>query len=92
LVAPDFPARLVALGDQHGQNVLTATYWFQSATRITDDYGTRMWADLVPRRERWILVTILFDRVVDPNATDVHALYLALRDAVARHLTGEGSP
>lgn len=92
LVAPDFPVRFVALGDQRGQNILSATYWFQSATRLTDDYGTRIWADLVPHRERWILVTILFDRVVDPSATDVHALYLALRDAVARHLTGEGSP
>lgn len=89
LVAPDFPVRLVALGDQHGQDVLTATYWFQSATRITDDYGSRMWSDLAPQRERWILVTILFDRVVDPNATDVHALYLALRDTVARTLNGE---
>ena len=91
LVAPDFPVRFVSLGDPRGRDLLSATYWFQSADRTTDDYGTRMWADLVPTRERWILVTLLFDRVLDPNATDVHALYLALHDSVARTLKGEMS-
>lgn len=92
LVAPDFAVRFVLLGDRRGRDRLTATYWFQSAERTTDDYGTRLWADLAPTRERWILVTILFDRVRDPNATDVRALYLALRDTVARYLKGELAP
>ena len=92
LVAPDFPVRFIALGDRNGRELASATYWFQSADRTTDDYGTRMWADLAPTRERWILVTLLFDRVLDPNATDVRALYLALHDSVARNLKGELSP
>ena len=92
LVAPDFPVRFISLGGQNGRGLVSATYWFQSADRTTDDYGTRMWADLAPTRERWILVTILFDRVLDPDATDVHALYLALHDSVARNLKGELSP
>jgi exosortase O len=92
LIAPDFPVRIVSLTDRSRRGLLAATYWFQSAERTTDDYGTRMWADLAPTRERWILVTILFDRVLDSDATEVQALYLALRDSVARNLKGELLP
>jgi exosortase O len=88
LVAPDFPVRFVSLGDGHGHVLSSATYWFQSADRTTDDYGTRIWADLSPERDRWVLVTILFDSVHDPHATDIQALYIALHDTVAHSLEG----
>jgi exosortase O len=98
LVAPDFPVRFVSLGG--GQRPLSATYWFQSVNRTTDDYATRIWADsstalgagLAPRREPWVLVTILFDGAQDPRAADVQTFYLALHDVVARHLEGGLSP
>ncbi|MBI5301828.1 MAG: hypothetical protein HY868_06810 [Chloroflexi bacterium] len=86
MVTPDFSVRFVAVGQRRGGE-LSATYWFQSATRATDDFGTRMWADLAPHRERWVLVSILFDRARDPNDADVRAFYLALRDAIAQNLT-----
>lgn len=92
MVAPDFGIRLVSLGDRQGKNLLTAAYWFQSPDRTTDDYGTRMWADLAPQHEKWVLVSILFDRALDPNATEVHALYEALRQTVAASMKGELSP
>jgi exosortase O len=88
LVAPDFPIRFVSLGYGDGRGLMSATYWFQSLDRVTDDYATRMWADLAPRRDRWVLVTILFDRVHDPHAANVQAFHIALRDAVARSLEG----
>jgi exosortase O len=87
LVTPDFPVRFVSLGDD-GHVLLSATYWFQSVDRTTDDYATRIWADLAPERERWVLVTILFDGVHDPHAADVQAFYTALHDTVARSLEG----
>jgi len=87
LVTPDFPVRFVSLGDD-GHVLLSATYWFQSADRTTDDYATRIWADLTPERERWVLVTILFDGVHDPHATDIQAFYIALHDTVERSLEG----
>jgi exosortase O len=92
LVAPDLPVRLVSLGDREGKNLFTAAYWFQSPSRTTDDYGTRMWADFSPQHEKWVLVSILFDRALDPNTTEVQALYQALRDTVAANLKGELSP
>ncbi|UCC63687.1 MAG: hypothetical protein JSV36_01100, partial [Anaerolineae bacterium] len=92
LVAPDFPVRFVSLGsgDDHGQ--LSATYWFQSVQHTTDDYGARIWADLAPERERWVLVSILFDRAHDPHTADMHGFYLALHEAVAHNLEGGLSP
>lgn len=84
LVAPDFPVRSVSLGDEHGRDVASASYWFQSAQRTTADYGTRMWADLAAERERWVLVTVLFYGVHDPHPADLDAFYVALHGAVAR--------
>ena len=78
-------------------SMLSASYWFQSAERTTDDYGTRIWSDLSPQRERWVLMSILFDGVVDPNSEDVASLYealhvLAWRRVLAepRHITTNG--
>jgi exosortase O len=89
LVNPNFPLRFVSLGDGDHSNLLAATYWFQSAQRTTDDYGTRIWADLAPRREPWVLVSILFDGVPEPQTTQVQSFYLTLHDAVTRYLEGE---
>jgi exosortase O len=89
LVRADFPLRFVSLGDRRGHGVLSATYWFQSAGRTTDDYGARMWADLAPRRERWVLVTVLFDRWHAPQEADLQMFFGVLHDAVQRHLEGK---
>ena len=88
LIEPDFPLRTLSLSHHESHNNWSATYWFQSVDRTTDDYAARMWADLLPERDRWVLVTILFDGMHDPHANDVQAFYTALRDAVARGLEG----
>jgi exosortase/archaeosortase family protein len=88
LVTPDFPVRFVSLGDGDGHSLSSATYWFQSVDHTTDDYATRIWADLAPERARWVLVTILFDSVHDPHTADIQTLYIALHNAVARNLEG----
>ncbi len=90
LVNPEFPLRFVSLGDGKDGSVLNASYWFQSAERTTDDYGTRIWSDLSPQRERWVLMSILFDGVVDPNSEDVASLYAALHGSVALSLAEPG--
>jgi exosortase O len=86
LINNQIPIRYVALGDGDHHSLLSATYWFQSADQITDDYATRIWADLSPEKERWVLVSILFDDVVDPNDADTQAFYLALQEAVSTSL------
>jgi exosortase O len=88
LVRTDFPVRYTSLGSNQGsgRSLKSGTYWFQSARRTTDDYATRIWADVAIQRDRWVLVSILFDDVHDPHNADVEAFYIALQDAVARNL------
>lgn len=83
LVDPAFPLRLVSL--RSGQRSQLGAYWFQSATQTTDDYATRIWADLAPARQRWVMVSIVFDGAYDPQSADIQALYTALHTGVARH-------
>ncbi len=72
---------------EHGLS-LSAAYWFQSGARTTDDYATRIWADLAPARERWVMVSLLLDDRHDPDSPEIRDLYLALHAAVARQLAG----
>jgi hypothetical protein len=92
LVSADFPLRMLSLQRGKGQALYSAAYWFQSAERVTDDYGTRVWADLAPERSSWVLVTVLLDGYYDPFNADLLALYPALRQAVARSLGGGITP
>jgi exosortase O len=91
LVGEGFPVRFLSLRYGKGQGSLSAVYWFQTRERATDDYSTRMWADLDPERERWVLVTLLFDQVQDPGSGQVQDLYTALFSAVQANLEG-GTP
>lgn len=86
LVRADFPLRFVALGDGSRQSLYSATYWFQSASQTTDDYGRRIFADISLEREHWVLVSVLFDEVVNPNDPAVEALYDALHQAAGTYL------
>ncbi len=92
MLANDFPIRAVVLRDPKSDARLNAAYWFQSATRLTDDYGTRIWADTAAPAERWVLVSILFDQPLDANDARASALYDALRQAVAQQLVNSAVP
>ncbi|NTU85387.1 MAG: hypothetical protein HGA45_39550, partial [Chloroflexales bacterium] len=84
----DLPVRVLDLRSPGASVPLTARYWFQSATRVTDDYGARFWADVTLNPQRWVLVSILFDRAVGPGAAaDVDALSRVLQAEVARQLS-----
>jgi exosortase O len=83
LVAPELPIRVVALGQGDERNTHSAVYWFQSAELITEDYGTRMWADVAPQRTRWVLVAILFDAAHPPDSTELAPFYQAMAATVA---------
>ena len=83
LAAPDFALRLVSLGDGKDHGMLSAAYWFQSSVWTTDDYAARIWADLSGGRQRWVLVTILFDEAYSGDEPELQSLYRALRQAVA---------
>lgn len=86
LLSTDFPIRQVSLSGAKGSRQYTAVYWLQSPDRVTDDYALRIWSDIAPERTTWVLVTILFDRSIDPLEPEFSELYAGLRRSVDRSL------
>jgi len=92
LIAPDFPLRVLNLSAAQGRFQYLAVYWLQAPGRLTDDYATRIWSDLDPGHQAWVLVTVLFDTALDPTRADLDEFYAGLRQSVARSLEGGLQP
>jgi exosortase O len=86
LVDGRLPVRVLSLAGSENTRTLSAAYWFQSATQVTDDYSARLWSALSPRAERWVMASVLFDQGIDPRGDAAEALYLALEHATQAHL------
>lgn len=83
----DFPLRWLTLGKANDSRPLySAGYWLQSSQRVTEDYSVRIWDDMAPQPQPWVLVTVLFDEPTDPAEAHAQALFTALRQAVQRSL------
>jgi len=92
MASPDFPLRWLTLGKPGDTKPLyTAGYWLQSNQRVTDDYAVRIWDDMQPQPQPWVLVTVLFDDPVDPSGDEARALFAALGESVQNGLQ-TGSP
>jgi exosortase O len=90
LVNADFPLRWLTLNKARDPRPLySAGYWLQSGQRVTDDYSVRIWDDIAPQPQPWVLVTVLFDNVKDPAETDSSELFVVLRQAVQLSLEGK---
>jgi exosortase O len=88
LAGEDFPVRVLSLGLGKKSALYSAAYWLQSADSVTDDYAARIWSDLSPQRERWVLVTVLFDSAGDPVDPRNLQLYGLIRQSVTHVLAG----
>jgi len=86
LAAADFSLRYLALSAPGVPGQVSAVYWLQSASQSTEDFGRRMWADLAPQRERWVLVTVLFDHDYVSQLPDLNPLFDALHASVGSSL------
>jgi exosortase O len=82
MAANDFPLRWLTLGKRNDPALYSAAYWLQSADRITEDYAARIWDDLAPQPQPWVLVTILFDEPVDLQGEPALELFSILRGVV----------
>jgi len=82
MAAGDFPLRWLTLGKGNDTALYSAAYWLQSADRITEDFAARIWDDLAPRPQPWVMVTVLFDTPVDLQDTASRDLFFILRGAV----------
>jgi exosortase O len=80
IVTPAVTARWLSLDD--GKK--SAVYWFQSATRTTDDFSSRFWDEVLRRESGWTMVSVVFDRADPPDATTVQAFLKQTHDEIDR--------
>jgi hypothetical protein len=78
-----FSVRRLLLNTSDGANPHSGAYWYQSRERTVDDYAGRIWADMGLQREKWVLVTILFDSTVDWHAEATQQMLRDLNTVVA---------
>lgn len=67
LINNSINARWLSL--QNGK--LSATYWFQSVQGTTDDFVSRIWEHISHRNKTWVLVSVLFDDVENPDSNAI---------------------
>ncbi len=76
--------RWMALGDDSGRPSHAALTWFQGRDgRIIGDYAARIWADLDPGPQPWVLASVLFDRPVAADDPAALALAAELQGSIA---------
>jgi exosortase O len=80
VVTPAVTARWLSLDN----GTKSAVYWFQSATRTTDDFNSRFWDDVFRRESRWTMVSAVFDRSAEPDSPTVQAFIEQTHDAIDR--------
>jgi exosortase O len=80
VITPEVTARWLSLDD--GKK--SAVYWFQSATRTTDDFSSRFWDDVFRRESQWTMVSVVFDRADLPDAPTVQAFIKQTHDEIDR--------
>lgn len=77
-------ARWLSLKD----NTLSATYWLQSPQGTTDNFLSRITSDIRHKNQTWVLVSILFDNLVNPETSEIQDFVTAIHDAVTLSLKG----
>ena len=79
-VAPEVTGRWLTL--DNGQK--TSTYWFQSATRTTDDFFVRFWGEVFRKDTNWTLVSIVFNQAHSADEPAVQSFLALVHDALAQ--------
>jgi exosortase O len=60
----------------------TAAYWFQSATRTTDDFFVRFWGEIFRTDPSWTLVSIVFDQSHSPDEIPIQTFLNLVHDTL----------
>jgi len=64
-----------------------ACYWFQSPTKSTDDFGTRVWSEVRNEEKNWVLVSVVFKDHQDLEETGIIAFVNDLGSVIDKYLT-----
>ncbi len=78
LIEKNFPIKTITFNNCRQ----SACYWFYSENKITDDFSTRVWADILNKQEQWILVTILFHQKIQWDTPEMISFQKKIYKAV----------
>lgn len=92
MVRDNFPVRWLSLGQGDDPSLYSAAYWLQSTDRITEDYAARIWDDLAPTPQPWVLVTVLFDAPIEFQSKAAMQLFNVLQQVVQASLESGAQP
>ena len=65
---------------------LSAAYWFQSSQSTTDDFISRIWERMNQRNKAWVMVSILFDDLENPEDKEIADFSNIIYQAIDRDL------
>jgi exosortase/archaeosortase family protein len=77
-LTPAVQARWLSVAD----GKYSAAYWFQSPKQTTDDFLSRLWSEVTRRQKNWLLVSVLFDRPVSPDSSEIRNFTTTIHDAI----------
>lgn len=77
-LTPAVQARWLSLAD----GKYSAAYWFQSPKQTTDDFLSRLWSDVTRRQKNWVLISVLFDRSISPDSSQIRDFTTTIHEAI----------
>ncbi|HEY9602887.1 MAG TPA: exosortase O [Allocoleopsis sp.] len=84
-LTPAVPARWLSVAD----GKYSAAYWFQSPKQTTDDFLSRLWSEVTRRQKNWLLVSVLFDRPLSPDSSEIRNFTTTIHNAIDHSLNSE---
>lgn len=80
LIKKNFPIKTITFSNCQQ----SACYWFYSENKITDDFSTRVWADILNKQEQWMLVSVMFHEKIQWDTPEMISFQKKIYKAVSR--------
>jgi len=85
-VAVDFPVKRMQINGRS-----SAYYWFQNPQICTDDFSTRMWAEMYQQEKDWVQVSLVLHNDNGENRESTTPLLLHIRELLNAQFTHQPS-
>jgi exosortase O len=78
----DFPIKWMNVNDN-----ASACFWFQSPTKCTDDFGTRVWSEIKNNETNWIMVSVVFNNHQTLEKLKINKFLIHLNQLIKQYHT-----
>lgn len=80
-ISPQLPIKWMRVDGE-----ASACYWFQSPSQNTDDFGTRVWSEILKNEKNWVLVSVVFNDAQKIERTGLRALISQLNSIIEKQI------